>query len=58
MTGKHSETLEEYVVYQALYTDPEFGEGQIWIRPKDMFFGTVEVQGKMVMRFRKIEHNL
>ena len=53
--AKHSETLEEYVIYKALYTDPDFGEGQIWIRPKEMFFGTVEVDGKEVERFRKVE---
>lgn len=52
--AKNSETLEDYVVYKALCTDPDFGEGQLWIRPKDMFFGTVEVEGKEVERFRKI----
>ncbi|HHZ19271.1 MAG TPA: DUF1653 domain-containing protein [Firmicutes bacterium] len=45
--AKHSETLEEYVVYQALY-----GEKQLWIRPKDMFLESVEVDGKLVPRFQ------
>ena len=45
--AKHSETLEELVVYRAMY-----GEKQIWIRPLKMFMETVEVAGKKVPRFR------
>lgn len=30
--AKHSETLEDIVVYQAMY-----GEKGIWVRPKSMF---------------------
>lgn len=44
--AKHSETEEEYVVYQALY-----GEEGLWIRPKEMFFENVSVDGKEVPRF-------
>jgi hypothetical protein len=47
--AKHSETLEEFVVYKALY-----GEGCIWIRPKNMFFGKKEINGVLVDRFKKI----
>ncbi len=48
--AKHSETLEELVVYQALY-----GEGQIWVRPKEIFFDTVDVNGERKSRFEKIK---
>lgn len=45
----HSETLEEYVVYRALY-----GEGKTWIRPKEMWNETVERDGKIFKRFEYI----
>ncbi len=48
--AKHSETLEEMVVYQQQY-----GEEGIWVRPLHMFLETVEVEGKVVPRFRYIE---
>lgn len=49
--AKHSETLEEMVVYQAQYGD--FG---IWVRPKDMFFEDVLLDGESVPRFRKLSN--
>jgi len=52
--AKHSETLEELVVYKALYKG-DFPEGQLWVRPKAMFLETVEIDGKMVPRFKFIE---
>ena len=48
--AKHSETLEEMVVYQQMY-----GEEGIWVRPLGMFLETVEVEGKTVPRFQWIE---
>ena len=47
--AKHSETLEEMVVYQAMY-----GERGIWVRPKAMFEEVIERDGKAVRRFEPI----
>lgn len=35
--AKHSETLEDMVVYQALYESDNFPMFQIWVRPLSMF---------------------
>lgn len=51
-TAKHSETLEELVVYVTLY---ENEEGPLWVRPLKMFLEDVVVNGKNVPRFRKLE---
>jgi hypothetical protein len=48
--AKHSETMEELVVYRALY-----GDRELWVRPKNMFLESVEVDGKTVPRFRHVE---
>ncbi len=44
--AKHSETLEEMVVYRALY-----GEGQTWVRPASMWDERIEREGKTYKRF-------
>ena len=44
--ARHSETLEEMVVYQALY-----GEFGIWVRPSRMWNEMVEYNGKTIIRF-------
>lgn len=49
-TARHSETLEEMVVYRALY-----GEGGLWVRPASMWNETVERDGKTVKRFEFAE---
>lgn len=53
--ARDSETLEEMVVYKALYDSPEFGEGAMWVRPRAQFENEVEVDGKMVKRFVHIK---
>jgi len=52
--GKLESTLEEMVVYKALY-DSEYGEGAIWLRPKEEFFGKVAVDGEKVSRFELVK---
>ena len=47
--AKHSETLEDIVVYQAMY-----GERGIWVRPKAMFEEVIERDGKAFRRFEPI----
>ena len=49
----HSETLEELVVYKALY-ETEFGRDSLWVRPKRMFMENVSVSGKETPRFKFI----
>ncbi|HEV7775721.1 MAG TPA: DUF1653 domain-containing protein [Luteibacter sp.] len=45
-TARHSETMEDMVVYQALY-----GQFGLWVRPAAMFLESVEVDGRRVPRF-------
>ena len=47
--AKHSETMEDMVIYQAQY-----GDRQTWVRPLKMFIEEVEVNGKKVPRFEFI----
>lgn len=53
--ARHSETLEELVVYQAQYNSKEFGDKQIWVRPAKMFVESVEFNGKTVPRFELVK---
>ena len=49
--AKHSETLEELVVYKATYQKD--GEN-LWARPLKMFLETVIIDGLEQKRFEKI----
>lgn len=47
--GRHSETLEQYVVYRALS-----GDGEVWIRPLAMFTEQIPQGDTLAPRFQKI----
>ena len=47
--GRHTETLEELVMYEALYENPL---GRLWCRPLKMWLESVEVNGTKVPRFK------
>ena len=47
--ARHSETLEEMVVYKALY-----GEGDIWVRPLSIWLEPAVKDGKEIERFTRI----
>jgi len=48
--AQHFETLEEMVVYKALY-----GDNQLWVRPRANFLEEVVHEGVKQPRFRRIE---
>lgn len=47
--ARHSETLEELVVYRQ-----EYGDRGLWVRPAAMFAETVVVDGTPVPRFQLV----
>lgn len=49
--AKHSETLEDFVIYKALYKN---AVSEVWIRPINMFLEKIERDGKIVNRFEYI----
>lgn len=51
--AKHSETLEEMVIYKATYQ----AEGEnLWVRPKSMFLESIIIDNHTVKRFLKIDN--
>lgn len=48
--ARHSESLEALVLYRPLYSD-----SGLWVRPYEMFFGQVEVEGRLQPRFAQVE---
>ena len=49
--ARHSESLEELVLYEPLYNS----EHKLWARPKNMFLEFVENDGKRTPRFRFVK---
>lgn len=49
--ARHTETLEELALYETRY---ENVGGKIWVRPKDMFFESVTIDGKEIPRFKEM----
>ena len=47
--ARHSETLEPLILYRPLYN-----QTGLWVRPYDMFFEQVEVDGHQEPRFTLI----
>ncbi|WP_457333606.1 DUF1653 domain-containing protein [Rhizobacter sp. P5_C2] len=47
--ARHSESLEPMVVYRPLYNDTGW-----WVRPFEMFIGTVEIDGVVCRRFEPV----
>lgn len=48
--AKHSESLEDFVVYRALY-----GDHGLWVRPADMFAEDIVIDGVQRPRFQRID---
>ncbi|RTL05866.1 DUF1653 domain-containing protein [Candidatus Dependentiae bacterium] len=49
--ARHSETLEQLVVYKALY-----GDYGLWVRPLSMFTEDVVIEGQQKKRFTLISN--
>ena len=49
--AKHSETLEDLVIYECLYDNPR---SKLWVRPKKMFLETVTIKGQKLPRFKYV----
>lgn len=47
--AKHSETLEDFVIYECLYKNDLT---QFWVRPISLFTDEVEYNGQKVPRFK------
>lgn len=54
--AKHSKTLKDLVVYQALHDSQEFGSKALWVRPLSVFTSDVSLGSKKVKRFTYIKN--
>lgn len=46
--AKHSETMEEMVIYESLYENETF---KLWVRPMAMWEELVDINGEKLPRF-------
>jgi hypothetical protein len=51
---KDSDTLEDFVIYKALYTSKEFWNNAIWVKSLKEFCTTLIVDNKEIERFKYI----
>ncbi|MFV0627178.1 MAG: DUF1653 domain-containing protein [Alphaproteobacteria bacterium] len=52
--ARYSEDIDkQFVVYKSLYTK-QFPEGQLWVRPYEMFNEEIERDGKKMKRFEYV----
>jgi len=49
---KHSESLEDLVLYECLYENPT---SKIWVRPLKMFLEEISINGRKVLRFEYLD---
>lgn len=49
--AKHSETLEDLVVYKTLF---ENDISKLWVRPKFMFEEKINIKGELILRFKYV----
>ncbi|MDD4530606.1 MAG: DUF1653 domain-containing protein [Candidatus Gracilibacteria bacterium] len=52
--AKHSETLEDVVVYIHLGKDSIGRENSLWVRPLEMFKGMTNKNGESIKRFEYV----
>ncbi len=52
--AKHSETMEDLVLYEPLYDSIS----RYWVRPKEMFLEEIEINGKTIPRFKFISKEI
>lgn len=52
--GKHSESLEDFVMYETLYDNEK---SNLWVRPSQMWEELVEISGVKVPRFVFVSEN-
>jgi hypothetical protein len=50
--GRHTEKDDYFVVYAPLYEHD--GQPDFWLRPYSMFVETVEINGEVIPRFKRI----